>query len=833
MRAADDPVYFVESPYFLGLKPFPKQAEILREFYKGKYKELVLVAGMRCIAEGTQIYANSHMVPVEQVTEQKILTWTGKHIEPVRCELIPQGKRQVYRLRTYSGKEIEVTANHPILTSRGWLLVSDILEMDRLPHVAMCRYVPEPENAIHDPDYAAVAGFFVAEGCWHSSPQISNKSKRLIEQFEQKLQRRFGSRLKWINRYDYRIVGGTFRVEFRDFKRKRASEKLIPERVFELDNESLKEFIRWFWLGDGGIENGRVCFYSTSKKLLQQLQFLLLRFRIRSILRKGHQYEAYRKRHPDMKSTNTSYILKVHDDISQIIPEAPARRHNYTSPMDTIGLKLRDLKEITGLSIWSLRKLMCTNVRNNISLKNARKLGGIYASEDVYFEPLVAIESAGVKMTYDISVPHQGHAFVANGIIVHNSGKTSLAAMFALYEAFKLLILPDPAKHYGLIPGSPIFVVVVAVSEEQARDTIFARILSMLRGSPFFKEFRPKIYRNEIRFPSKNIIILCGHSSSASLVGRDVKLVVFDELARFEESSSKRGAWTVYNSLKRSTATFRDEGYVISISSPLHENDIIMTLYELAQETPDMLGLRYATWEFNPYISFDDLKLELQKDPASFWTLFGATPIESVAPYISPEILNMRTDVPNYLKLIAAGLEPDIEPGEYYVAGDPALRHDSFGVALVRRDGEKFVVCGTYRFKPPIHKGKRIDINPLEVKRFIEKVVRLTKARAVVFDTWSFPELQEELRLSGVEVVNHVVRKEDYDKFKELCYTNRVVMCVDNVARREFEQLRIINNRRVDHPKGGSKDVADAIVNAIWLAQQEQKPYPWNLVTYT
>jgi len=46
LKAVDDPTYFVKSPYFLDLKPYPKQAEILERFYEGNYSELVLVAGM-------------------------------------------------------------------------------------------------------------------------------------------------------------------------------------------------------------------------------------------------------------------------------------------------------------------------------------------------------------------------------------------------------------------------------------------------------------------------------------------------------------------------------------------------------------------------------------------------------------------------------------------------------------------------------------------------------------------------------------------------------------------------------------------------------------------
>jgi len=47
LTAHNEPSFFVESPYFLGEKLFPVQKQILEDFYKGKYTQLVVIAGMR------------------------------------------------------------------------------------------------------------------------------------------------------------------------------------------------------------------------------------------------------------------------------------------------------------------------------------------------------------------------------------------------------------------------------------------------------------------------------------------------------------------------------------------------------------------------------------------------------------------------------------------------------------------------------------------------------------------------------------------------------------------------------------------------------------------
>jgi len=391
------------------------------------------------------------------------------------------------------------------------------------------------------------------------------------------------------------------------------------------------------------------------------------------------------------------------------------------------------------------------------------------------------------------------------------SGKTFLASIFGCYEAFKLLIFDDPAKHYGLAPGSKIFIVGVAVSEDQARDTIFAQIASKVMASPFFRRHKPKIYKTEIRF-DKGVVILCGTSSSASMVGRTVKCIIFDELARFEQSVSKRGAFMVYSSLSKQTAVFGKEGKKIVISSPLHASDIVMQLYERSKQLPNVLSFKYPTWEMNPNISFEDLRDELEKDPLSFWRDFGAEPTAAVSPYFGNLDIIPDETIPNVLSMLAEGLEVRPVSTNYILTGDPALRHDSFGLALGHREGDKFVVDGLYRFTPT----KKHEIDPLEVKEFIKTVIRTLPVTACVFDTWNFPEAQEEIRRMGIPVHNHIVRKQDYDHLKNQFYQGKVILCNYPLVRQELSQLQLLSGTKVTEPKGGSKDVADALCNLIW-----------------
>jgi len=47
LKATQDPVFFAEHPFFLGLKLYEKQKEALKLFYEGNYRELIMAIGRR------------------------------------------------------------------------------------------------------------------------------------------------------------------------------------------------------------------------------------------------------------------------------------------------------------------------------------------------------------------------------------------------------------------------------------------------------------------------------------------------------------------------------------------------------------------------------------------------------------------------------------------------------------------------------------------------------------------------------------------------------------------------------------------------------------------
>ena len=425
------------------------------------------------------------------------------------------------------------------------------------------------------------------------------------------------------------------------------------------------------------------------------------------------------------------------------------------------------------------------------------------------------IKYVGWRPVYDLGIEDDTHAFVANGMIVHNSGKSTLAALIAVYEFFKLITLSNPAEHFGLLKNDPIFISIVAVSEEQAMDTVFAKAKAMVEDSQWLQDhFDVKVRESKIMCDVKNVTIRTISSWSTTAVGRSNKAVIFDELANFEETVSKRGAWEIWSRLTKSTDTFGKEGKIVAISSPRHPNDIIMTLYRRALQDPEeqkqTLALLTPTWEVNPNISREELLKAHKHDLATFLRDFACQPQATNALQF-PEGVNL--DLP--YNVLA---DPQYVDREHLrvMAIDPAVRNDAFGVAVGYKVGDDIYIDGAWRFQ----RMDRAYISPREVKQWMEDAISRLNVAVLVFDTWMFPELIEWAEQDlGLVVEKHIVTKKDYDRWRELQQAGRLHVCQYDVLKMEAESLLVINERKVDHPVGGSKDVADCVANVIWYLE--------------
>ncbi len=395
------------------------------------------------------------------------------------------------------------------------------------------------------------------------------------------------------------------------------------------------------------------------------------------------------------------------------------------------------------------------------------------------------------------------------------SGKSVLAAMFAVVEFAQLLTLPSPQEHFNLLRSQPIFISIVSTSETQALDSVFANARTMIEDTDYFSTYNLRIRDLSVSDKSRNIALKTLSSWSTTAVGRSNKTVILDEVANFEKTSGRRGAWEVYTKLRKSTDTFKDAGHTIAISSPVDPNDIIMTLYR--RDSPKTLKYLLPTWQMNPNYTEAELRYEHRFDLAAFYRDYACQPNSSTG-LMFPEPLHFVRE-PNVLH----EKQPRLSVPRV-LAIDPALRNDAFGVACgYLHPSGRIIVDGVTRFT---RQSDEPYISPSLIKDFIVSRLTTHNIAALVFDTWMFPELIEDLEAHGLLCIKHIVRKQDYDRWKELDATGAVDVVYDETLKHETENLYIASETKVEHPLHSSKDVSDCVANVIWYLATQTLPTP-------
>ena len=77
----------------------------------------------------------------------------------------------------------------------------------------------------------------------------------------------------------------------------------------------------------------------------------------------------------------------------------------------------------------------------------------------------------------------------------------------------------------------------------------------------------------------------------------------------------------------------------------------------------------------------------------------------------------------------------------------------------------------------------------------------------------------QSLRALGVNADFHSVKKTDYDTLMTAIYDTRLRgYWEDHLVEDELLKLRLFSNNRIDHPSGGSKDMADALAGSVFAA---------------
>lgn len=285
----------------------------------------------KCVVGSTELINadTGEPVPVEKLYNNKdfIKTFSCdensfKVIPQKIKDIVCNGIKKVYRLKTQTGKEILATDNHPFLTVSGWKQLRD-LQIDDM--IATPRKIPlYLNNEIDEYKIISLANL-LSEGnlCHTHGLYFYNNNKQEIDDFVKNIECFKKTRARVYQRngkyevyvgtgQDARFVKGQIPwnkrtltsegakynkisrsaariwIEGLGLSNKKADEKFIPQFVFSLSVEQLALFIGRLWSGDGFIytENNTIPYYSASSgRMAKELQSLLLRLGVVSIIK--------------------------------------------------------------------------------------------------------------------------------------------------------------------------------------------------------------------------------------------------------------------------------------------------------------------------------------------------------------------------------------------------------------------------------------------------------------------------------------------------------------------------------------------------------------------
>ena len=423
-------------------------------------------------------------------------------------------------------------------------------------------------------------------------------------------------------------------------------------------------------------------------------------------------------------------------------------------------------------------------------------------------------------------------------------GKTKGAAMFSLTEIFKLNMMKNPQEYYKLAPNTEISVLNVANSRDQAKDTVFRAIEEIVSNSPYFMAQNPDLTAFQMKFP-KNISAKALGSNLGSNVGRTTKCFVADEIADYDYPED------TFQKLSKSTGNFAkwNENIRVMISSPGLEGDYIVRYYNRAKkglEEKDntwkntMIDWR-PTWELNPEMDKSVLEAERLKDPIRFDRDYGAMPVKAIESLFNPMLLKQAGDrCQQYQNLFIGqplegsreGFLPDIDytrlvaspdATDYFVTADPAVKNDAFGLAVgyLSIDNEAKCIGSTI-----IKSAKGEEIQTEDIKNLLKPIFEELRPKNYIYDVYLHSELLSVAQRHGVAPIQHNLNLNDWIFVRNDLYNGVLNIPYNEYLWKEFRELTIIKDKKVDHPRSGSKDQADAVAqfdSFIRRQQEEQR----------
>lgn len=385
---------------------------------------------------------------------------------------------------------------------------------------------------------------------FHNRLTITNKNMKILEFCKKQLDklkvdcsiRRYDNRVS-----DVRVVGWNnckdLEYLFGDFNQKSGT-RYIPDWVMKSSKETMAAYLSALYEGDGYIlKGGRRIYYTTkSPELAHQIQVVLANF---GILSKKYSFKSHArntknktdriywevaildKESKQIFRDEIGFLTKRKKKFTEYVKDMPFKQNRLTtkqieSYLNLVADILNDLgqyrvKRSDGAlskDYYSVRSFSARPERKDVSVSKRRAIkfleavkqhesyrlldseikGRILAQLDLFNKKLVYDGVKSIKLskkkktTYDFTIP-VSHRFMANGILNHNSGKTTSTTLWESYNLHRFLKLPNPASVYGLLSTQVLMGTFTALTFNQATENVWLPFKNIVSGTPWYKTY--------------------------------------------------------------------------------------------------------------------------------------------------------------------------------------------------------------------------------------------------------------------------------------------------------------------------------------------------------
>lgn len=459
--------------------------------------------------------------------------------------------------------------------------------------------------------------------------------------------------------------------------------------------------------------------------------------------------------------------------------------------------------------------------------------------------------------------------------IGRRSGKTTISACVAAYEAYKLISKDDPQAYYGLPGSNMIQLISVATDKEQA-GILYQEVSGHFRTCDFFTPYMANNTMSYARFqtpkdvekygpyaenPNAKATIKVTFRSciAKGLRGSGNVVVILDEVAHFTDAGQS-SADAVYNAVVPSTSAFSPkdpndhriaigpvEARVILISSPLGRQGLFYKLFQMGMGggsvANTMLCIQAPTWEVNPTIPASEFEKHYLKDPGVFHTEYGGEFSDRTRGWIE-EKKDLEICIDPVLRPQSRGLPRR----PYFLGLDLGLAGDGTAIAIGHIN-EKGKIQTDLVDQIKAGEGKYADAERLDfdqVADWIKDWCNKFYITEGIFDQWAGIPLEQALKKRGLPQMRSVVMTKPltsqmFHNFKSMMWDKRIALYDWPKAQNEehcgyikelFElqaryHSKYITTVEAPNIDGKHDDASDALVRMVWLAANRLLKQPY------